>query len=194
MKGQVTVYVIIGLLILILLSAYLYLQRPPEIENNLVTETNLIHNYLESCLQNVANEAMRRLGLYGGYVDQQLAAENYQPNIYDQITFLYKSGNVYVPGGNEDDFISFIGASLEDYIESGIGRPDSTIEGSYSRYEEAGFFSCIDAEGIVFGSLVDLGWAYDWNGEIDSEVILAEGETIFILHLPELIFRKQDNS
>lgn len=70
-RGQITVFIIIGLAVLILFGIYFYISRnnsnanfsDPGIQEQ---EVEIISNYVESCLRAVSEEALfERLGLQG---------------------------------------------------------------------------------------------------------------------------------
>ncbi len=73
-KGQVTIFIIIGIVILAGVAMYLYIKQQKVIEEEItVTETVPqeflpIKNYVQECQRRAAREAIVRLGLQGGYI------------------------------------------------------------------------------------------------------------------------------
>jgi hypothetical protein len=70
-KGQVTVFIILGLLMLIAVALVLLLQtRISTIENELApTEKGKVESFISSCIKNVGEEALLQLGAQGGYIE-----------------------------------------------------------------------------------------------------------------------------
>lgn len=71
-KGQVTIFVIIGILLLLALTLLIFLRKeiitfkPEEI---VPTEKGKVENFITSCIEQAGNEALQRVGLQGGYIE-----------------------------------------------------------------------------------------------------------------------------
>ncbi|MGV8171423.1 MAG: hypothetical protein ACP5OA_01890, partial [Candidatus Woesearchaeota archaeon] len=74
-KGQVTVFIILGIVLIIIIGLSIYLVNsskdkkisPPDI---LVSEKFLpIHEFVQQCVTQIATEAIIKLGQHGGYID-----------------------------------------------------------------------------------------------------------------------------
>ena len=74
-KAQITIFLIIGVVILIVAGVFIYLRQPVD-EVTLETsvekvplELKPIQNFVESCLNKVSKEALILIGSHGGYID-----------------------------------------------------------------------------------------------------------------------------
>lgn len=72
-RGQVTMFIILGIVILFSVGLYLYLQTRTtvfELEQQMVPSEMLpIYQHIQSCMETIGTEAVWRLGLQGGYVE-----------------------------------------------------------------------------------------------------------------------------
>ncbi len=70
-KGQVTVFIILGIVILLVIAGVIFLLRTPveEIENKNIEEinTNPITFFVENCVTKTTTNGVRDLGIQGGY-------------------------------------------------------------------------------------------------------------------------------
>ena len=70
-KGQVTIFIIIGILLLLTVILIIFVRReiitikPEEI---IPTEKGKVENFITSCINQVGNDALVRVGLQGGYI------------------------------------------------------------------------------------------------------------------------------
>ena len=68
-KGQITIFIIIGLIILIAIGAYLYYKSFAIGEPEIITqETEPVRNFVEQCIEDAAKEGISILGFNGGYI------------------------------------------------------------------------------------------------------------------------------
>lgn len=65
-RGQLTIFVIVGLLLLALIGLGFIFLREPLPEQNTRIDTQLLITYVESCLQDTAEDALRLAGRQGG--------------------------------------------------------------------------------------------------------------------------------
>lgn len=72
-RGQVTVFVIIGIVVVAAVGIALYLSRGPSDgvseEVSLPLEVRDIYSYISSCVERTANEALQVIGMQGGYIE-----------------------------------------------------------------------------------------------------------------------------
>ncbi|MDO8511332.1 MAG: hypothetical protein Q7S55_04140 [Nanoarchaeota archaeon] len=71
-KGQVTIFIIIGILLVLAVTLVIFVRReiitfkPEEI---IPTEKGKVENFITSCIDQVGNDALVRVGLQGGYIE-----------------------------------------------------------------------------------------------------------------------------
>ncbi len=84
-KGQITIFIIIGLILLVIIGTAIYLstreaRRPFEVARpkvaELSTEVQPLRDFVESCIQRLATDGLRKIGDSGGYVDQKYLQYN----------------------------------------------------------------------------------------------------------------------
>ena len=84
-RGQITIFIIIGLVILFLIGTAIYLStrqvtRPFEAVRPAVaqipSEAQPLRDLVESCIQRLATDGLRKIGDSGGYVDQKYLTYN----------------------------------------------------------------------------------------------------------------------
>src|SRR3989344_8819969 len=74
-KGQVTIFIIVGILLVLAITLVIFVRReiitfkPEEI---IPTEKGKVENFITSCIDQVGNDALNRVGLQGGYIELPL--------------------------------------------------------------------------------------------------------------------------
>lgn len=118
-RGQVTIFIIIGLVVFALFGAYFYFNQ--DISSSKISaaadsqeqDAEIISNYVESCLKKVSEEALfERLGLQGGYINPGGEA------IYGE------QGTIYPP------LAVMQGKKVPHYLE-GTGTPPNLVYSAY---------------------------------------------------------------
>ncbi|MBU1974291.1 MAG: hypothetical protein KKH52_02750, partial [Nanoarchaeota archaeon] len=74
-KGQITVFIIIGIILLLALGLIIALKQEVikfESEEAIPTEKGKVESFLTSCLLDLGEEALDQIGLQGGYIDVPL--------------------------------------------------------------------------------------------------------------------------
>ena len=82
-KGQITVFVVLGILLLLALVLVVLFQKEVIVfkpEELIPTEKGKITNFITSCIDQIGEEAIYTLGLQGGYLEipSQISADAYQ--------------------------------------------------------------------------------------------------------------------
>jgi len=103
-KGQVTVFIILGLIAIIAVSLVLYLntvkiEKPSEQEVQAVAEVPElllpVKSYISECVRSTAKDAIRRMGDYGGYTDvgtiKDFKVNRVDPTSSDGVAFSLRS-------------------------------------------------------------------------------------------------------
>ncbi|MBS3148369.1 hypothetical protein J4219_05775 [Candidatus Woesearchaeota archaeon] len=152
-KGQITVFIILGILILfsIAIASYLH-QRQTRTPTQITTlpetvDPQIITDYVNSCIKKVAQEGVYKLAAQGGYLNPK-GATRY---------------------GDEGDFLPvhyYFGPSVVPYAVNGTSAnftPLSAITAKLSRYIAQELPSCFD-----FSTFEDKGYiveqpAADWE-------------------------------
>ncbi len=95
-RGQVTVFIIVGIILLIISSLFLYFREqaiPLAVQEKIPSEFVPVRNFIEECMQIHAKEGLYIIGLQGGYA---LLPENIE-RIPDSYVPMDKRGYIKVP-------------------------------------------------------------------------------------------------
>ncbi|GAF86451.1 unnamed protein product, partial [marine sediment metagenome] len=122
-KSQITIFIIIGILLIITIAIFTYIQKervyiePELIEPELVP----IKNYVESCIAAAGEDAVGLLGLQGGYIEipKEISEEKYAYIEVDEtgffkIPFWYYNGQSRIPG------IDFMENQISEYVKDNV--------------------------------------------------------------------------
>jgi len=129
-RGQVTVFIIIGLIIIILVGVFYYVrsyniksESEKSIRKTKFTDTDIVKAYAETCIKMVSEEALfDRIGLQGGYINPEGDALYNDPGVPlpgpgstsylgDKVPFYLDGSTTYIP--SLDD----ISRKLANYID-----------------------------------------------------------------------------
>jgi len=120
-RGQVTAFMIVGIIILFSAALIIYLKPDIIFPEKIPEEVQPIKTYVESCMNNLAEEAVFILGSQGGYVELPVnIAED--PTAYVggtfKIPYWYYEGNSRVPSKEEvaEQISNYIDSNLEDCL------------------------------------------------------------------------------
>ena len=81
-RGQITFFIVLGIVILVVIAFLFFIKgiyKIPEREKVILvpTQKDPVEKYFESCIIKTANEALDRIYLYGGYIDQTHYIKDY---------------------------------------------------------------------------------------------------------------------
>lgn len=103
-KGQITVFIILGILIVIAVGFIIYLSSRPVSEEfeakktiaQVPQEVQPVYEFVQQCIYDTAKEGIKRLGEQGGYLYEKFNYDSFQPTESDAVSFT-KSGSLIVP-------------------------------------------------------------------------------------------------
>lgn len=149
-KGQVTVFVLLGVFIVILVGVFIYfrgellVQQYREDTFGVSEQFKPIRDYYESCLRQVTIEGLQVVGSQGGYLElPQDAAASDAATGFSRNLDVFGNGIVEVPywyyrqnnqiGKIEIPTLEEVESNVEDYVEQQIGRcfENSTLLSGY---------------------------------------------------------------
>ena len=129
-KGQITTYMIIGIIILAIALTIFYLLRPAEQEIKqtvqLSQEAQTVKKFIDSCLDMTAKGGTLFLASQGGYF---YPPENFLKTNYSNIPYYYLKGNSSAV--SEDQ----LNQNLKDFIEEAVPRCAKTVLKDYDATE-----------------------------------------------------------
>lgn len=123
-RGQITNFIIIGVIIVVLAIALFFILRAPEpeVEEQLdLTEKSIaVKTYVDSCIDSTANTGLLLMGLQGGYL---YAPENSISTQYSRVPFYYDNGNKTVPTTQdmEEELAGYLDLYLNDCVQDFAG-------------------------------------------------------------------------
>ncbi len=122
-KAQVTVFIIIGIVLLIVAAIFIYIQENRTYIEPALIEPNLmpIKNYVEDCISITSEDAIGLLGAQGGYIEipEEISNEKYayikvDENGLFKIPFWYYNGISRIPS------IEFMENQISEYVTENI--------------------------------------------------------------------------
>lgn len=162
--GQVSIFVILGIIILTIGFLSFYIRQPKSQETEVISEAplllNPVKNYIELCLEEIGKDAVVWIGDRGGYyMLPELSTRYFVPNT---AIYYYKSTNI-MPS-------------------------QEVVESEIARYINENLNDCI-RDFLVFK---EQGFTIE-QGQIKSATTLRESDVLLRLSFP-LVIRIQDDS
>ncbi len=116
-RGQVSLFIIVGI-ILVLAVSLLYFVLAPDSDPGVVTAADMapIRNYIDLCAKSSAEDAVRLLGLQGGYIN---VPSPYFESVYTDIAYWYYTGDDTYPTLEkmEQELSGYMNENLLDCID-----------------------------------------------------------------------------
>jgi hypothetical protein len=177
-KAQITLFIIIGLVLLIifLLIYFLFIKKPVVKDEFLVEaipeEFKPVRDYVEGCVHKIGVEAVKKMGAHGGYIDPfdyeltpvLLRFSAARPTRYELVSLTGDADGavpyyLHVPG--DSNYLNYGLGSLAPTIESMqyqmnvyVSRELPKCVGGFESLEEQGFDVMADNTGIITNSLI----------------------------------------
>jgi len=154
-RGQITVFVIIGVLVILGFLLFFYLREKttffsPEIV--VPQEIAPIKRYVESCMQDIGEKAVIRLGMQSGYVEipEEIAMN---PQAYINVGGPVKLPYWYLNGADTSPTLANMQSQISDYVSENL----KACLKNFSDFDE---------------------FIIEEKGEINTKTIIAEEEVI----------------
>lgn len=190
-KGQVTIFIVLGLLIVAAAVVFLMLRGEPEylpeeiaIAERTPDEFKPVKDFITSCLEETAKEAFIRIGQHGGYVDMSdaemsgkvFSLEPEDPTSSDAAFMRpYESGHVAYWWHLSSD------NRCKDCLLTEENRPSlEYIEKQSDGYIESNIEDCLDD----FSSFKRQGFEVGLVGSPSAETTVSEDDVSVLLTLP----------
>ncbi|MFP4112063.1 MAG: hypothetical protein ACLFPQ_04065 [Candidatus Woesearchaeota archaeon] len=198
-KAQVTIFILIGLAILVIAGAGILVANfskdalvNPDGEGEIITERvasefTPVQSYVDSCLETVGEEAVRKLGQQGGYVySDLLSADSYAPTERPSDSLVFFPGDDsykiaywhYMDSSNScDDSGSCSFSSMRPEL---IGTYETSIEAQLEKYVSENIEDCL----ADFVSMKQAGFDFEINDEPSADVTIASDDVVVQLEYP----------
>jgi hypothetical protein len=178
-KAQVTVYIIIGIVILFSIATAIYvanrmLAQPGEIS----AVDRPIQDYVESCIQQVGAEALVKMGAHAGYLDPGA------PELDIFVSDAPAEGDALLVSEITREavpywfYMSTKNDCKECLLES-LQPPIEQVKEQVDGYVELNLEKCLNS----FEPFLEQGYVFD-TGPVSSDVLLAEERTRFVVEYP----------
>ena len=150
-KGQITIFVIIGIVLLIMGYGVFLLvksagQAPEEAAAPVPEEFKPVQNYVEACIHSIGIEGIRKLGEHGGYIEPLNPAIN--PIKLKYIESDKSASDLVSIGGTSDTLVPYYihvpgRATPENFNYYSAAPGPEVIEYQLARYVEAKLPACL---------------------------------------------------
>ncbi|MGM5482381.1 MAG: hypothetical protein ACQESF_02860 [Nanobdellota archaeon] len=180
-KSQLTIFVIIGLIILLAFGFMLFIQKEDltEVEKKAETEDDELSVFVSECLKQTMQEALVEVGMHGGYLN----LETKLPDVNDRLELSrpYLSmfdGNLKIPYWYHE--------TGEDLYESQmpplerVSDGDNSIQSQLERYIENNLNKCL----MDFESFEKQNIKVDKKGENDVKITFTQKNVLASLDMP----------
>ncbi len=182
-KGQVTLFVILGLVIVIGLAFYFYIQnRSQPILNveRFTGEVGRVQAYVESCIEQVGRRGLDELGRHGGYIDP--LNPEYTPFTIDYNNIDQSESDLaFLDYRNKDSGIVYwqYAKSSDDcwHCEvSSLSPPIASMEEQLGLYIDDNLQSCLDD----FSSFKEQGYIINSMTNSTTDVSIVDTKILFL--------------
>jgi len=109
MKAQVSIYIIIAIVILIIIGIFSYTKFRPDVEVKNPDTLDFVRDHIQNCLDTNSDSALNILGQQGS-----LAPKNYMASKDVKISYYYFKGQNFLPLQNQFE------QELEKYVSQGV--------------------------------------------------------------------------
>ncbi|MBT5021898.1 hypothetical protein HON01_03680 [Candidatus Woesearchaeota archaeon] len=198
-KGQITVFMIIGI-ILLFSTAMIFYIREQVVDNlqdefipqlaEIPLEAQPIRIFVENCLKETTKDALHQIGLHGGYVDPmdfdysgRSFTQGLTPTDSDMLQFYEGNDKALIPYwwylASENDCT---GNCMFDSTRPELAKifGQNSIEAQVDKYIEYNLYGCVDG----FKSFKEQGFDITIEGEIDPDFKTTEKAVTVYLKWP----------
>ncbi len=186
-KSQITVFIIIGLLILLSTVLIFYIRSKamtkdlvPKLDN-VPDDQKELQGFILGCVDQTATEALVKIGEHGGYIDP--ADPDLSLRYFNQNPMPTESDVVYMNPGYEVPYWWYLKSPSDctDCIVSDENIPTIIdIQDQVNRYVDTYLGDCLSG----FGTFADEGISVRENGNISTKTIIADSDVIVYVNYP----------
>ena len=187
-RGQVTLFVIIGLVILFSTLIILYIRSIDHNQTPPVVVKDNINNFVEQCLFQITEDALIKLGQQGGYIEMEgidKVTAQYAP-FESELLSLYQ-GKLHIPYWFYQDSQELDKTQMPTLMKS--YDEDYSIQWQLENYISKNIKTCLND----FEVFTAQGMNIVEMGIIDTEVIITEGDVNIKLNYPIKIFKEEND-
>lgn len=191
-KGQITIFIILGILILLIGGVYLYQQAesskvPFKISEikEVPSQASPIQLFTQECIYSVASEGLRKLGWNGGYInpdDAGIFSSAIIPTEADAVQFTDTSDIKipywwYLKSSNKCAKNCLFSSKKPALEKSSSSRTDFSVESQLSWYLKDHLKQCLDG----YSAYVKNGYVVSEKGELNPVVVVEDyGVSVYV--------------
>src|SRR3989344_5415298 len=206
-NAQVTLFIIVGLVILASVGLYFYLTAEsqketidiPEITENIPAEMQAVRRYVEQCVETTATDAVRLIGMHGGYIGVDADSLQYtgksfagaQGSAQGAISEPTSSDVLGIDGSGEWSVPYWYYMSSDNAASSGfqfgtamppLRKADGSgyVEEQMEKFVNANLRSCL----LDFAPLEQRGFTVTETGEISTKAVIAYTDIVVFVTYP----------
>jgi hypothetical protein len=186
-KGQVTIFIIIGIIILFVTAGVIFLTKNDVISDlttdqpniaSVATEFQPVQEYTQNCLEQIGERGLLILGKQGGYIYPDLVGQYSVTNPTDSDGLNLEPTKVpYWHYNIEPNSATKISLTS---LQPALKGDEMSIESQLGRYVNENIAICVD-DYAVFSSQ---GYTFEIKGTRSSTVTVTENSVNFILNYP----------
>lgn len=203
-KAQVTVFMIIGIILLFSTALMFYIRNEvaggisdefvPSIQE-VPLEAQPIKVFVENCLKRTATAGIKQLGIHSGYIDPtdyELSEKAFLVGVFptesDALSMPNSPNSLmpywwYLESPNDCSGNCKLSSNRPGLRED---TPGVSLEGQLDKYIERHIGACLDG----FRSFREQGFEITENGPLVSEVTLADADVVLLLEYPLSVERQ----
>jgi len=193
-RGQITIFIIIGIVILASAALFFYLQSTtveqrfaPELIpaiTGIPEEIRPVRLYTEECIFSIAEEAFRKLGEKGGYIEADFKTDFFNPTEAEGVQFS-RNSELKIPywwylSSDNDCAGDCVFETLILPLESSGGLNDISIEAQVTDYVDEKLEECLDD----YAPFVDQGFEIKELGDVKTRVLIADNDVNVFVEFP----------
>lgn len=110
-KGQITIFIIIALMLVVLIAMIFVARAPPKI---VINDEKSPHSYIETCTKEAVNEALKKIQTYGGDLSPKLSVMH---NNFNRSYLCYNSAYFQPCINQRPKLIEHIEGQITEYIK-----------------------------------------------------------------------------
>jgi len=188
-KGQVTVFIIVGMIILVAVASFLLIRQQTIVKQPIFEKQDIseeftpVVDYVENCIKDVAAEGLILLGERGGFIDpiasgftsNSDATESSAVSLADNWKLPYW---YYMASANNENSFAFVSIPA---VSLGIKKGDApiTIEGQLEDFLAEKAPQCIN-----FEAFEQQGYVITPQGSPEAVVLVADQDIVFSINYP----------
>lgn len=155
-RGQITLFVIIGLILLIVVGLALYFMSKAEVEEIPIGEEQFkvsydlnlepVHSDISYCAKELAKEALKKMGVQGGYLDTSNIRHN-SPSVYQNTGLeLFEDSGLIIPYWYHIASVpTCTDCNQAINIPPLNGRNENSLQAQTQKYIDDNLLDCVDS-------------------------------------------------